>query len=152
MKKKNNFILALFLVCSVIMFCLSSCGISPLISLHESIKMKNYYSEKGNYINASGTITELEYSQNGKALILVFDEDIAPANIFTSRKFVIEEENLLVIKMNGFDEKVEIGSFVEFTTVPSALFGYARPIVSLTINGETLLDFEDGYQGLLDAL
>lgn len=151
MNKKINLILALFLVFSVIIFCLSSCGMAHLISLHESIKMKNYYSEKNNYINASGTVIHLEYSADGDLLILKFDEDIEPANTFTSRKFLIEGENLITIKKGGFDEKVKVGSYVEFTTVPRD-FGYARPIVALTVNGETLLEFEVGYQAHLDSL
>ena len=82
-------------------------------------------------------------------LILKFDKDLAPANTFTSRKFLIEGENLITIKLTGFDEKIKVGSFVEFITVSAALYGYARPIVSLTVDGETLLEFEEGYEGLL---
>lgn len=149
MSKRFYSVLTFVLVFSVFIFCLSSSGLAHLI---ESAKMKNYYSEKSNYINVIGTVADIEYSEGGDLLILEFDEDIAPADIFTSRKFLIEGENLLTIKTSGFDEKVKIGSFIEFTTVPAVLYGYARPIVSLTINGETLLEFEDGYQGLLEAL
>ena len=104
MKKKYYCSFILILVLSVLLFCLSSCGLAHLI---ESAKMKNYYSEKSNYINVIGTVADIEYSEGGDLLILEFDEDIAPADIFTSRKFLIEGENLLTIKTSGFDEKVK---------------------------------------------
>ena len=146
MKKKYCFLLTLILVLTLPVLIFSFVG------LVESIKMKNYYSEKGNYINASGTITDLEYAEDGDLLILRFGEDITPVNTFTSRKFLIEGRNLLAIKDAGFDEKVKVGGSVEFTTVPAVLYGYARPIVSLTVNGEVLLEFEDGYTNLLEEL
>lgn len=140
-------ILILFLT-----FALCSCGFANLISLPEKTRMKNYYSDKTNYIEAEGTITDLEYAEGDELLILWFDENISPENTFTGRKFLIQGENLLKIKAAGFDERVEVGSFVEFVTVPAALYGYARPIVSLTVDDEILLEFEEGYLGLLNTL
>ena len=48
-------------------------------------------------------------------------------------------------------EKIEPNSVVEFTSAP-AFFGngYLMPIVQLSVNGEILLSFEEGYANLLE--
>ena len=104
MSKKHY--IAIVLVLSILPFCLTSCGLVGLINYPEKIRMRNYYSEKGNYINASGTVTSFKYGENNDKLYLFFEEELIPADTFTSRKFVITGNNLNYVKSNGFDEKV----------------------------------------------
>lgn len=151
MNIKKFLILLLVLALSIVSLILSFFATVRLISLPEKIQMKKYYNKMENYISASGTVTNIIYEENDDRMFIFFEEDITPASTFTGRKFVIKGNGLETVRKHGFDEKVKVGSYVEFTTVPRD-FGYARPIVSLTVNGETLLEFEVGYQAHLDSL
>ena len=124
----------------------------------EPIRRENYYSEKDHYVNEFGVVTRFEYygKNNDKLYIYVknelyIKEGKAPPDTTYTTKIVIVGNNLNYLKDNGIDEKIKLGSFIEFATVQKN-FGYARPIVSLTVDGEVLLEFEDGYANLLEWL
>ncbi len=121
---------------------LSSCGFSP--------KMKRYYSQKENYINASGKVTHIKYNEESTALYLGFSE-LTPE--FDDNSFKIEGNNLPIVKENGIDEKIKLGDKVEFVTAPKYFGdGYVMPIVAISVNGEVLLEFEEGYANYLEFL
>ena len=67
--------------------------------------------------------------------------------------FKIVGENLKISQANEIDAKLKAGEQVSFITAPRYFGdGYVMPIVAISINGENLLDFEEGYQNLLDWL
>ena len=67
--------------------------------------------------------------------------------------FKIVDENYSVIVRNGAKDSFEIGQQVTFTTAPKYFGnGYVMPIVKLSIDNEVLLDFETGYENLLNWL
>ena len=67
--------------------------------------------------------------------------------------FKIVGENLAVVKQNGIDEKLEIGKTMEFVTAPGGWGdGYVYPIVEISVDGETLLGFEEGFPNFLEHL
>lgn len=62
-------------------------------------------------------------------------------------------KNLLIVRENKIDEKIEIGDRIEFITAPKYFGdGYVMPIAEITVNGEKLLAFEEGFPNFLDWL
>ncbi|MGM9668972.1 MAG: hypothetical protein ACI3VZ_04360 [Faecousia sp.] len=113
-------------------------------------KMKDYYSRKDNYVNASGIVTHISYNEDRSALYLGFS-DLNPQ--FCDNSFKIVGENLLIVQQNGIDEKIEIGDQVGFITAARYFGdGYVMPIVELSVKEEELLNFEDGFANFLKWL
>ena len=106
-----------------------------------------YYADQNNYVTASGTVTHMQYTDNGETLFLGF-EDLSFS--FYDTSFRIVGENLVIARQNGIDEKLALGDRVELISAPRIFGdGYAVPIVGLTVDGETLLTFEQGYDNWL---
>ena len=115
-----------------------------------SRKMKEYYSQKDNFINATGKVTHISYNDEKSALYFGFS-DLKPQ--FDDNSFKIVGENLKIVQQNGIDEKIEIGDQVNFITAAKYFGdGYVMPIVGISINGEELLSFEEGFDNLLKWL
>ena len=120
----------------MLLFC--SCG---------SNEKKIYYSQKENYINVTGTVSSIKYNDDSSILYIGFEE-LSPTLDDTCLKIV--GENLDIVKANKIDEKLKIGEQTTFVTAPKYFGdGYVMPIVAISINGETLLEFEEGYKNLL---
>lgn len=113
-------------------------------------KMKDYYSQKSNYINATGIVTHISYNEDRSALYLGFSE-LNPQ--FDDNSFKIVGDNLPIVQQNGIDQKIKIGDQVDFVTATRYFGdGYVMPIVEISVNGEKLLNFEDGFANLLKWL
>lgn len=106
-----------------------------------------YYSDSNNYIKSTGTVSYLSWGPNQSYVFLAFVE--IPAE-YSDTSFVIEGENLRIMQENGFAEKIQLGTEVEYISAPRYFWdGYSMPIVALAVDGETLLSFEEGMQNLL---
>ncbi len=134
-----NRILILFLLIGTLV--LSAC---------DSTKMKEYYMQKDNFINATGTIIHIAYSKDHTELYLGFS-DLTPT--FDDICFKIVGDNLSIVQKNNIDEKIKIGDKIEFITAPRYFGdGYVMPMVAVSVNGEELLEFEEGYTNFLKWL
>lgn len=112
----------------------------------QSRSLQKYYSERDNYVNATGTVTYISYSDDKNALYLDFSELIPR---FDDTCFKIVGDNLLLVQEKGIDQKIEVGDKVDFITAPRYFGdGYVMPIVAISVNGEELLDFEEGFDNL----
>lgn len=143
MKITKKSILKLFSIFLVSCFlkCCFSCN---------PIKEKEYYKDKSNYIKATGTIDFINVVEDDAEMYLGFC-DLNPK--FDDTCFKIVGKNFEIVKNNGIVSKIEIGDEVEFITAPKYFGdGYIMPIVAISINGESLLDFEDGYENFQDWL
>ncbi len=110
-------------------------------------KMKDYYSQKNNYVNATGIVTHISYNEDKSALYLGFS-DLTPQ--FDDDSFKIVGDNVLIVQQNGIDEKIKIGDQVDFITAPKYFGdGYVMPIVAISVDGEELLSFDEGYKNLM---
>lgn len=116
----------------------------------DSEKKEQYYSEKNNYVNATGIVTHIKYNESEDMLYLGFS-DLKPT--FDDDTFKIVGDNLSIVQANGIDEKIAIGTEMEFVTAPKYYGdGYVMPIVAITVDGEQLLEFEEGYVNFLKWL
>ena len=110
----------------------------------------DYYSSRDNYVSATGIVDYMAYSENADALYLELSE-LTPAFDDTCFKFV--GDNLLLVQKGGIDEKIKVGNQIEIITAPKYFGdGYVMPIVAISINGESLLNFDEGYENLLKWL
>lgn len=113
-------------------------------------KMRDYYSQKNNYINAIGIVSHISYNEDKTALYLGFS-DLTPQ--FDDNSFKIVGDNLPIVQEKGIDEKIKIEDQVDFITAPRYFGdGYVMPIVEISVNEEELLGFEEGFTNLLKWL
>lgn len=108
-----------------------------------------YYSEKENYVNATGTISFINYDENSSELYLAFDN---LSYKFNDNCFKITGENYNIIKNNNIDSDLYCGTIVNFVSAPEYFGdGYVMPIVSLSIGDSCYLEFDEGLNNLLES-
>ena len=124
------------------------CVLSACLAL--TSQEKKYYYDEDNFISAIGTVTHIKYNDEQTALFLGFSE-LTPQ--FEDNCFKIVGDNLPIVQENGIDEKIQLGDQVEFITAPKYFGdGYVMPIVSISVDGEELLSYEEGYANFLEWL
>lgn len=140
MKKLNRVLLSLMLAFFVLTA--SSCMNTY------SRKQIKYYSNEENYIEATGTITHVRFNDEKEALYLGFTD---LSERFDDTTFKITKDNYSII-VNAKDS-IQVGKTATFITAPKYFGdGYIMPIVSLTIDGDCLLEYEVGISNFLDEL
>lgn len=136
--------LALFTVC--IFLSLSACGLN---------QMGNYYSQKSNYITATGTVSHIAYNDEKDTLYYGFSNveyHSTPAYPyhFEYYDFKIVGKNFEIVQEQNIEEKIEIGNEITFIAAPRYFYdGYAIPIVGISIGNEEILEFNEGVDNLL---
>ena len=109
-------------------------------------KERSYYADKNNYITATGTVVHVKYNQEQDALYLAFEDLDYP---FSDPNFKIIGKNLEIVQNNGIDEILQLGDTVSFTAAPKYFgAGYVIPLVEVSVAGQTLLSFDDGFHNL----
>ena len=128
-------------------------GTMAVLSSCHSIRERKYYSEKDNYVTATGVVSYLRYDTEPETWICVGLDDLNP-DVFETTGFALVGKNAEIVTERGMKKKkVKLGDVVEFVSAPHCFGnGYSLPIVSITVNGEELLTFEEGYEGLLEYL
>lgn len=110
----------------------------------------DYYSQKENYISATGTILSIRDNEDSKALYIELS-NLTPRLEDTCFKIVGESRK--IVQAKNIDSKLKAGEQITFITAPKYFGdGYVMPIVALSVNGEILLEFEEGYENLLSWL
>lgn len=105
-----------------------------------------YYSDRSNYMDATGIIERIVYEKD--YIYLQLTE--LTADDFDGNGFEIVGENLSIVKEKGIKQKIALGTQIEFVSAPKYFGdGHGLPIVEITVDGETLLEFEEGYANLL---
>ena len=127
----------------IIILCVASC-----LSACYAHRKQEYYSQKDNYVTATGTLTYISYDEDGTGIYLSFSE-LTPR--FNDNCFKIVGENYEIAQENGLNEKLEEGKRIDFVSAPRYFGdGYIMPIVAISVDGEVLLDFEEGYNNWLE--
>ena len=129
---------------------LGLCLLTTVSCMNLTNNQKKYYEDTNNYISITGVIEYLKFDDSNRILYLQFSEMDEKLD---DNCFKIVDENYSVIVRNGAKDSFEIGQQVTFTTAPKYFGnGYVMPIVKLSIDNEVLLDFETGYENLLNWL
>lgn len=134
---------------SVILLCLVVLCMPVAFCACKAEKIE-HYSQKENYVEATGTLTHVKYNEDATALYLGFSD---LSYKFDDTCFKIVGDNLRIAQDNGIDSKAILGKQMTFITAPRYFGdGYVMPIVAIYIDGECLLDFETGYDNLMKWL
>lgn len=150
-KLLRPFIVAVLSICMALS--LSAC---------DPFRVVKYYAQVENYIAVEGTIDHLiiDYllDDDGCEGVYIGFSDVegqsGSVDYLEGYSFVIEGENLRIVKEKGIDQKIKMGDRIKFVTAPRCFGdGYFLPIVSITTaDGETLLESEEGIPNLLKWL
>ena len=136
MKKKFAYIV-IFQVILLVLLC--SCNTS---------EQKQYYSEKDNYIEATGVVSFISYDDTNEIIYLGFS-DLSPQ--FDDNSFKIVGANVDIAEENSIDQKIEIGTKVDFITAPRYFGdGQVMPIVAMSVDEDEILNFEEGFNNFLE--
>ena len=126
-----------------VLFQLSSCY---------NAENRKYYADKNNYVAATGTVSYIRYDTSPTTWVCIAFDDLEP-NVFSENCFKLIGDNADITLKRGIKEKLKEGDHIEFISAPQYFGdGYIMPIVAITVNGEELLTFEEGYAGLLKFL
>lgn len=124
--------------------------LSGLLTSCLSIRYRIYYPVKDNYIEVSGVVIYMKYNKDHTELHIAFSDMDRKLD---DRSFEIVGENLRIVEKNGIDDKIKIGDRVTFVTAPKYFGdGYVMPIVAISANGESLLDFDEGFKNFMDYM
>ena len=109
-----------------------------------------YYSQKENYVSVTGTVSTIKFNESYTALYVTLSE---LSTRLDDTCFKIVGKNLEIVQTNRIEDKLTIGEQITFITAPKYFGdGYVMPIVAISIKGEELLEFDEGYENLLDWL
>ena len=134
----------------ILLTCVCVCVVLLLCCSCYSSEEYLYYSQKENYIEVEGTVSYIKYNEDSTALYIGFSK---LSTALDDSCFKIVGDNLKIVKDNNIDDKLTEGEQISFVTAPKYFGdGYVMPIVSLTINGEILLEFDEGYTNFLNWL
>ena len=107
---------------------------------------EDYYADESNYITAVGTVCHIRYTDDGEELYLGIS---GLGSEFADVNFRIIGDGLTAAQGRGIDEKLQIGDEVTFISAPSYFGdGYVVPIAALTVHGETLVEFDEGFESI----
>lgn len=130
-----------FVAC-IIVFMLLLITLFP--SYHQ--REKRYYSDKSNYISVRGIVETVDYDSDS-VYIQICEKSVE----FTDTGFIIADQNYRLACEKGLESLLQVGSEVEFVCAPRYFGdGYWIPIVSIVVGDVVLLDFEVGYQNLVN--
>ena len=120
---------------------------SFLIKIYH-VQEYNYYKNTDNFIEVTGVLGDYYIRDEHDWLFLHFEETSFQ---FIDTSFILDGENYNVVMDKNIIEVLEPNTVVQFVTAPGYFGdGWHYPIVAIEINGITYLEFEEGYENLLD--
>ena len=107
---------------------------------------EDYYADESNYITAVGTVCHIRYTDDGEELYLGIS---GLGSEFADVNFRIIGASLTAAQGRGIDGKLQIGDEVTIVCAPRYFGdGYVMPIAALTVHGETLVEFDEGFESI----
>ena len=112
------------------------------------MREKEYYADINNFITEEAVVDNIIYNEE-KEYIIFWLSEIDEA--YQCRDFIIEGNNVMLVIQNGIFDKIETGDVITYTSAPR-IFGNGdfMPIIELAIDGEEILNLEDGYKNLME--
>ena len=113
-------------------------------------EMISYYRDESHYITATGIVSYISYNAYSNAWYLCF-ADLSFE--FDDNCFKVVGENIPIVQGKIGNFNTLCGKEVSFVTAPKYFGdGYVMPLVSLTVDGETILNDQDGVANFLEWL
>ena len=117
-----------------------------------------YYSNIGNYVQATGTVIEIVVYDNtdddDPSLLLEIDETDYDFKYSGYHGFEIAGDNWTLVRDRGILEKLHEGDRIVFVAAKNLIdpIKVTRPIVALSVNGEKLLSLKEGYNNYIEYI
>ena len=119
------------------------------IDLIWEVKEYKYYSNEENFVEVTSEINHIVWNHSEQCVTIGLS--IVPET-FSDNCFDIEEENYKIVLENGGEEYLQLGTSVTIVTAPRYFGdGYIMPIVAIKVGEYELLNYEDGYNGLMES-
>ena len=135
---RNKYVLVLLIVILCAFMCTSCVTIGE----------KTYYKNEDNYITVTATISYINIDYEYEEVFIRFDE--LPEECGKNNNFSIRGKNYDIVIENGIEDKIQLEKEVTFCVAPAVMGnGYFVPIVSITVDDEVLLEFEEGKDNLV---
>ena len=124
----------------VVIFSLIGCS-----KLHE----KKYYSDMDNYITEEAIVDNIIYDEEQEYIVIWLSEIDEE---YQCSEFIIEGKSIEIVLENEVVDKIKIGDKIKYTSAPK-FFGNGdfMPIVEISIDGDEILSFEEGYENLISS-
>lgn len=150
MNLRKIIIITISAVCTFILFCIAILFfLYHFVTATWNYQEKTYYSDKDNFITEEAIVDSISYSEEyGNIWFVLSEIDEA----YEDNQFVVRGENAIVLLERELFNKVNTGSKITYTSAPKYLGdGYSMPIVAITVDGEELLGFDEGYENLMES-
>ena len=109
-----------------------------------------YYMDQRNYVTADGKVCHIAYNDDQTELYIGIEE--CPEG-FSDVTFKLAGECLTIARENGIDDVLQLGDGITFVAAPRYFGdGYVVPLTAIWVEDQCLLDFEQGYDGLMNWL
>lgn len=109
-----------------------------------------YYADRSNYVTVIGTVSHIQYDEDGTALHIGMEE--CPEG-FSDTDFKLVGEGLTIARENGIDEALQLGDEITFTAAPRYFGdGYVVPLAAIEVDGVWFLEFDEGHTALMNWL
>ncbi len=113
-------------------------------------EMLSYYSDESQYITITGNVSYISYNTDTEAWYLCFSD---LSSKFDDNCFKIVGGNIPIVQGKIEHLDTLCGKTVTFVTAPKYFGdGYVMPIVSLVVDGETILNYQEGFVNFLEWL
>lgn len=112
-----------------------------------TIKEVFYYLDKDNYITEEAVVEKILISKEEECVAFYLS---GIDEVYQTDFFVIRNKSAYRLIDDGIAGKIKEGDKITYTSAPRYFGnGYSMPIVSLSVAGEELLSFEEGYRNLM---
>lgn len=140
--RKKKFLFSKIIICIVLVV------IAIILEACFHSEEYNHYKEKDKFIIVEGTIVHILNQEEKKKVILEVEN---LTHSFSDICFKIVGENYDLIYERELINELSINDEISFHTIPGYLGdGYVYPIASIEVNGVTYLEFEEGYENLME--
>lgn len=123
--------------------------LSVIVLLNSCLFSEEYkhYKNRDEYVLVEGNIVHILNQNDNKKLILEINN---LSYQFSDICFKIVGKNYDVVFERSLIDELSVNDKIIFHTIPGYLGdGYVYPIVSVEVNGVRYLDFEEGYENLI---
>lgn len=149
MRKKVFTTIVVILVVLPWFFIIGSLLLIKGIDLIWTAQEYKYYSNEENFVEVTSKINHIVWNHSEQRVTIGLSD---VPETFSDNCFDIEEDNYIILLENGGEEYLEYGTDVTIITAPRYFGdGYIMPIVAITVGEYELLNYDDGYKGLMES-
>ena len=130
-----------FIICSLVLI--------KGIDLIWTVQEYKYYSNEENFMEITSEINHIVWSHSEQRVTIGLSD---VPETFSDNCFDIDGDSFSIVVENNGEEYLKLGTSVTIITAPRYFGdGYIMPIVAIKTGEQELLNYEDGYKGLMES-